>query len=249
MIRRRTRTPSTAMTPELGLTGTLGAALLAGLAGSGHCLGMCGGIAGAMGAGCPASGLARGALMLGFNFGRVLSYGLLGALFGLLAGLGVSWTGGQGLTVLRVIAGLLLIAIGVHMAFQWRGLDHIANLAAPAWNKLSPVFGSLLPLRRQPQAWALGLMWGLLPCGLVYAMLATAATTASATYGALVMTAFGLGTLPSMLTTSLGGQALLGRLRGPVGRRIAGALMIAFGLLTVIVPIWMAISSGGHHHH
>lgn len=220
----------------------LGLAILslfaAGLLGGGHCLGMCGGIVGALSlsAGSRNERLIR---MLCYNAGRLTSYTFLGCLVG--------WGGdavfGNQLVWPRLLAGGLLILMGLYLADLWRALTWLERAGAVLWRRVQPLGNRLLPLRYHWQALPLGMVWGFLPCGLVYTGLAFAAAQGSANSGALVMLAFGLGTLPAVL---LGGwfagevQAFI-RARGP--RLTAGFLLIAFGVWTLSMAI-----SAGHHH-
>lgn len=214
--------------PELGFA----AALLAGLAGSGHCLAMCGGIGAAL-AGAGRRPAPSTALLL--SGGRVLSYSLAGALAG-----GGGALLGQGLDLLRLGQGLriafggLLIAVGLTLALRWRGLLRIEALGARLWTRLAPALGGLLPPRGPLAALTVGALWGWLPCGLVYSMLVLALASGSPGHGALVMAGFGLGTLPALLLAGGAAAGLVRHLRGSRGRRLSGALLVGFGLWTVL---------------
>jgi sulfite exporter TauE/SafE len=183
------------------------AALGIGLAGAGHCLGMCGGIAAALNLG----GDRGPATTLAYHAGRLCSYAALGALLGAAAGSinFAHWT-----MLLRYLAALLLIAMGLSIADWWRGISVLERAGARLWRPVQRLFARLLPVRHWSQGLLLGLGWGLIPCGLIYSALAWSATTRSAADGALLMLLFGAGTLPAMLTTSFGAvgvQALLRR--------------------------------------
>lgn len=221
---------------ELGFA----AALLAGLAGSGHCLGMCGGISAAL------AGGGRGpawlnALLLGT--GRVASYSLAGA----IAGTGGALLG-QGLDLLRlgqtlrIGFGLLLVAVGLTLALRWRGLLRIEALGGRLWARLAPTLQGLLPPRGPAQALLAGALWGWLPCGLVYSMLTLALASGDAARGALVMAGFGLGTLPAVVGAGSAAAGVLRRLRSGTGQRAAGVLLALFG-------VWTAIGALPHGDH
>jgi len=96
---------------------------------------------------------------------------------------------------------------------------------------------------RVPQAMALGAVWGWLPCGLVYSMLAWSLAMADPLRGALLMGAFGLGTLPALLATGLAARQLAGLIRHPATRSIAALTIIAFALW----QLWQLLPGGGAH--
>jgi sulfite exporter TauE/SafE len=230
----------------------MSAALVAGLIGSAHCFGMCGGIAGAMGMAAAQNGVRGGRLGLQatlYNVGRITSYVVAGVIVGLLgSALGdmidlPSWS-----LWLRGITGLVLVLLGLQIAFGWRLLTFLERGGARLWRRLSPLAGRLLGKRGAINALGLGMLWGWLPCGLSYSMLLVAATTGSAVGGGAIMLAFGLGTLPSMIGASYAG----GRIGGlPGGRRtrvIAGLLIALMGIWTAAVPM-RHIGSGGHDGH
>jgi sulfite exporter TauE/SafE len=229
----------------------MSAALVAGLIGSAHCFGMCGGIAGAMGMAAAQNGVRGGRLGLHatlYNVGRITSYVVAGVIVGLLgSALGdmidlPSWS-----LWLRGITGLVLVLLGLQIAFGWRLLTFLERGGARLWRRLSPLAGRLLGKRGAINAIGLGMLWGWLPCGLSYSMLLVAATTGSAVGGGAIMLAFGLGTLPSMIGASYAG----GRIGGlPGGRRtrvIAGLLIALMGIWTAAVP--MRHIGGGHDGH
>ena len=230
----------------------MSAALVAGLIGSAHCFGMCGGIAGAMGMAAAQNGVRGGRLGLQatlYNVGRITSYVVAGVIVGLLgSALGdmidlPSWS-----LWLRGITGLVLVLLGLQIAFGWRLLTFLERGGARLWRRLSPLAGRLLGKRSAINALGLGMLWGWLPCGLSYSMLLIAATTGTAVGGGAIMLAFGLGTLPSMIGASYAG----GRIGGlPGGRRtrvIAGLLIALMGIWTAAVPM-RHIGSGGHDGH
>jgi hypothetical protein len=210
------------------------AAFFMALVGSPHCAVMCGGVAGALGA-CPASGPAgtrRGAGgWLTFQAGRLVSYAAVGAAAGWL-GDGVLTIGsvGPALLALRVVAGAVLLVVGLTMAGAGTLFEHLAAPAARAWQKL----GGLI-LRRAAagprRALALGLSWGLMPCGFLYAALGLALASANAAQGAAVMAAFGAGTLPALLALGATSRWLAARARAPGVRHAAGLALACLGLI------------------
>lgn len=211
------------------------AAFLLGLSGAGHCLGMCGGIAAALNLG----GARSPAVTLAYHAGRIASYTLLGAVLGFAAGsLDIAaWTIG-----LRYLAGLLLIGMGLYIANWWRGMALLERLGASLWQPVQQLSSRWLPLRHWPQGMALGLCWGLMPCGLIYSSLAWAATAQNAVTSALMMLLFGLGTLPAMLSTSVGAA----RLQAVLRRR---GLKLAIALLLIGSGSWTLYITAAHAGH
>lgn len=227
----------------------LATVFIAGLLGSSHCLVMCGGIATALGA--PRSGGGRWQPLL-YQFGRISSYGTAGALVGGLgaaAGLGLAvsrWS-----TILRLATALVVVIIGLDIALATSGrarwLRAPERLGAMLWRRIAPAARAALPASAAARALMLGLLWGWLPCGLVYSALVAAAVAGSALGGAATMIAFGLGTMPSMLSLSYAGT----RLPRPDGTlaRLLGAIIVACGLWTATMPIATLTGASPHHHH
>ncbi|MBD1553454.1 sulfite exporter TauE/SafE family protein [Pseudomonas typographi] len=223
----------------------LASAWLLGLLGGGHCLGMCGGLMGALSlAAAPGQGR-HWPLLVGYNLGRVLSYALAGLLFG---GLGLAVAHTPALAVLRTLAALLLVAMGLYLAGWWYGLTRIEALGRGLWRHLQPLSRRLLPARTLSQALALGGLWGWLPCGLVYSVLLWSAAQGDAVKSAALMLAFGLGTWPVMLATGLAGQGMLAVLRRRGVRMAAGLLVLGFGLWSLPGPHQHWLMGWGHGH-
>lgn len=207
------------------------ALFLVGLLGGGHCLGMCGGIVGALSLG-RASKLS---VQLSYNLGRIASYGVAGALAGTLGGgLDAASSALSGQLPLRIglalAANLMLILLGIYLMGATRSLLWVENLGSGLWRRLQPLSRALLPARTPRQAFPLGLLWGWLPCGLVYSALISALTTGSAWRGAGMMLAFGLGTLPVLLLAGALATQLNTLLRRPTVRRLAGLAVLLIGL-------------------
>lgn len=219
---------------ELGYASALGL----GLAGAGHCLGMCGGIAAALNMSGPRSP----AITLAYHAGRIGSYTLLGGLLGFAAGSIdiAAWTVG-----LRYLAGVMLIGMGLYVADWWRGMALLERAGARLWRPVQNLASRWLPVRRWPQGFALGLCWGMMPCGLIYSSLAWAATAQNAASSALMMFLFGLGTLPAMLATSFGAQGLQGFLRRRGLKLLIALLLVASGAWT----LYITALHGSHASH
>lgn len=218
-------------------TGLL-AALLGGLVGSVHCLGMCGGIAGALGM----AGGSRPGMAVSYSVGRIASYSVAGAFVGAV-GAGLAGPIGLG-PWLRLLMGVVLLLLGLQVAINLRVLAPLEAAGAKLWQRLAPVARRFVPPRHAGQALALGALWGWLPCGLVYGMLAASAGAGGAAEGALFMAVFGLGTAPAMIgvtwASGRSGTLLSGR-----RRQLLGWLLVLFGAWTMITPL-QKLAGAGH---
>ena len=225
----------------------LAAAFAMGLFGSPHCLGMCGGLVTAFGLSMQnVSARKRRALIATYHLGRLSSYALLGLVAGLIGTallapiMNNNWP--------RVLLGIVLVFIGMVMLGA-PFLNKLEKVGMRFWQKLSPIRQKVFPLNTFPRALAAGLLWGFLPCGLVYGALMMAVVGHSAITGALLMFAFGLGTIPMLVAT----HETVAWLRGHISRfrlrQLNGALMIISGLAVIAVPVMMSAMHGGHHHH
>ncbi|WP_417521191.1 sulfite exporter TauE/SafE family protein [Marinobacter sp.] len=221
------------MTPELYLS--YPSAFLIGLLGSTHCLAMCGGISASLSMALPVGKGFRtrqSFLLFAYNVGRIASYALIAALIALLSTTAANQWAQLGM-VLRSIAGLLLIAMGLSMGQWWQGIRYVERIGAPLWERLSPLSRRILPIHHAGQALALGALWGWLPCGLVYSTLGWAALQPNVGSAALTMVFFGLGTLPSMLAAGYAASWINELKSNQKFRKFTGALLILFGLWTL----------------
>lgn len=229
---------------ELDLT--FGTAILVGLLSSSHCIGMCGGIVGALNMGIGADPSQRPkalfAYHLAYNCGRICSYLLVGLLAGTLGGslvrLGVNPAAG------KLLAAAFMIALGLYLANWWRGLTLLERLGYRLWQHIRPFGEKLLPVRSLSRAMLLGIFWGWLPCGLVYAVVAWSLTTGSPREGAVLMLGFGIGTLPAMLLAGNAMHYLQNWIRSPLVRTSAGVAIIVLG----IYGGFSALKPDPHHH-
>ncbi len=210
-------------------------AFLIGLAGGVHCIGMCGGIVTALRAATPASGYAL-PFTLSYNTGRILSYTVAGVLAG---GIGQMTTMVLPLagTVLSLVSALLLVCLALYLGQWWQGLRYLEQAGGRLWKVIQPFSARFIPFRTPWHAFPYGVIWGWLPCGLVYSTLTWSLTSGSALTGGFLMLCFGLGTLPTLLAASSGAQYLVTAFRNPKFRQvIALALLIyAFFLIYRIV--------------
>ena len=213
-------------------------AFIVGLLGGVHCAGMCGGIVGALSFGLADSGR-RWSILIAYNIGRISSYTVAGALMGALgfyfSGLLPVQTAQR---LLLTLAGLFLVLMGLYLAGWWNALSRVERFGGLLWRRIEPLGRGLLPVRSVHQGFALGLLWGWLPCGLVYSALVWTVAAGGALEGASLMFAFGLGTLPNLLLMGVAAAQLHRWVRNPAIRAIAGALVILFGLM-LLYDAWV----------
>ncbi len=213
---------------------SLMSAFLVGLLGSGHCVGMCGGIVGAVSMHLPQS-KSKAPFLLSYNAGRILSYTFAGAIAGLVGA--SSFFLEHVLPIQHVLYGissLMLIALGLYLAGIWHGVTYLEGAGKGIWKTLQPYSKRYIPAQNIKQAFFLGSLWGWLPCGLVYSVLIAAIATGSAINGGLLMLAFGLGTLPTLLTMGMAAVRLKTVLQNIWVRRASGLLVLGFGLLGLL---------------
>jgi len=186
---------------------------------------------------------------LQFNLARLGSYAVLGlaaaAVLGGVSGLMpiARW--------LRLLTAIMIMMIGLKFLFNFRGLEFIERGGAGLWKKIMPL--AMRASNRQDALGriTLGACWGLIPCGLVYSVLMTAASTANAMSGAFTMLAFGAGTLPAMLGLTAAAPALASFLEDRTVRRLIGFALVVLAIWTILM-MWGAMGpagEAGHQHH
>jgi len=164
----------------------------------GHCIGMCGGIVVAYSTikiDQNSSKVTQGVAHLLYSFGRVLTYSILGAMFGFLGGVETYSNNANG--ALLIFAGVVMILAGLSLMGKIKFLTIIEHSFSSS-NIYKKSFKSVLNSKSNLSFFILGMLNGLLPCGFVYFFAITAASTADPLYGALVMAIFGLSTIPAM---------------------------------------------------
>lgn len=211
---------------------------LMGLLGSLHCIGMCGGIAGALSMAVQGSPNKKWMLIGGYHLGRVSSYTTLGLLFAALWQPAYESAALVGV-ISRSIAGALIIGVGLYIGKWWFGITHLERVGAKFWRRLQGITHRLLPVNNIPKSLALGLLWGWLPCGLVYSALSLAIASGNATQGAFCMLCFGLGTLPVVIGTSVVFKELQTVLQTDLIRMSAAVIFLIIGTWT-LVSAWRA---------
>lgn len=212
------------------------AALLVGLLGGVHCLGMCGGIVSALTFSLPAAQRAKTTnllpLLLAYNAGRMSGYVFAGALVGGLGAAFLTVSGAQEVRqVLQIFAALFMVALGLYLAGIWAGVARVENAGRLVWRYIEPCGRRFMPVDAAWKALPLGFVWGWLPCGLVYSVLIWALSAGSALQGGLLLLAFGLGTLPNLLLMGAAAAKLSSLTRNPQVKRAAGLLVVVLGVL------------------
>ena len=227
-----------------------------GFLGGAHCVGMCGGIMAALSFAIPDASKAKHfSILLAYNSGRIGSYVFIAVLAGSLLDVigGGSGSMGHSLSVLRIIAGLLLVAMGLYLGSWWRGLTYLEKGGSYIWRFIQPLGKRLMPVKNVRQALLLGAIWGWLPCGLIYSALAYAvAQSASNEFvslqAGLIMLAFGLGTLPAVLASGLFAEQIKQCLQSHATRSVFAVAVIFFGVWTIYGTLQHAEHSEHSEH-
>jgi len=226
---------------------TLASAFLLGLFSTMHCIGMCGGIIGALSLSLPVEVRNNKprlfSFVLTYNVGRLASYSLAGLIAGAVGTSALQAAGfDQGHTVLRLIGIIMMVAIGLYLTGWLPQLASVEKIGVPVWRRLEPLGRKLVPVTTLPRALAYGLVWGWLPCGMVYFVLIWALTAGDALHGAMIMLAFGAGTLPTLITAGFMTSWITRFARSTRARQVVGVLIIMMALGSLFIPM-------EHHHH
>ena len=208
-------------------------AFVIGLLGSGHCLSMCGGVSSMLISAMPNQQPKPNLFyIISYNFGRVFSYSILGAIAGFSGSLAIHSLGFP-LTILRIIAAIFLIFLGLYLGQWLLILTYFERLGKKLWQYVAPLSKKVIPVNSTPKALALGAIWGWLPCGLVYSTLTWSIASGGPIEGALIMLAFGLGTIPALFTLSCGHLSLNGLIKHVMFRKTMGILLICYGFYSL----------------
>lgn len=224
---------------------------LVGLLGGLHCAAMCGGIVAALNLPSRRVGLSGGVgtivadvagqlpLHVAYSTGRIASYTAAGAIAGGVGGVAtLAETVMPIQIVLAIVANALVVLLGVYLAGAGSGVARLEGIGSALWRYVAPLGRRFLPADTPMRAVGAGAVWGWLPCGLVYSVLALALASGDAARGATVMLAFGLGTAPNLILAGLTLDRFRGLLARPGVRRTAGIAVAALGL-------WGAIRTPG----
>lgn len=215
-------------------------AFITGLVGGVHCVGMCGGIVGLLSLGQQPTTKKPSfrhhfPLLLGYNFGRIAGYMSAGAIVGALGASLLSLSDlNQSKQILSIIAALFMLLLGLYLAGLWNALTKVEAVGAILWQQIEPLSRRFIPVNTVRRAISLGFLWGWLPCGLVYTILIMSLSAGSSLEGALLMLAFGLGTLPNLLAMGVVANKLVKWTRNPTIRLMAGLLVILMAAVTLL---------------
>jgi hypothetical protein len=215
---------------------------------------MCGGIIGALSLSLPVkirnSKPKLFTFVLSYNVGRLISYSIAGLVAGAVGTSVLQSTGfDQGHTILRIIGITMMIAIGLYLTGWMPQLASVEKMGIPIWKHLEPIGRKLVPVASIPKALAYGLIWGWLPCGLVYFVLIWALTAGDAINGALIMLSFGLGTLPTLITAGFMTSWITRFAHSTRARQIVGLLIIFMAIGSLFIPMDHGQYGHEHSHH
>jgi sulfite exporter TauE/SafE len=210
-------------------------AFIIGLLGSGHCIVMCGGISTML-----TTAIAKEhtqhqyIIILAYNIGRISTYALIGALVAFSGSIAAK-NMGLPISALKTIAGIFLILLGLYLGQWLMWLTQVERLGKSLWQYISPLTKKFIPITNAKNAFALGALWGWLPCGLVYSTLTWALASADAFNGALIMFSFGLGTLPALFSVSIGTLSVKTLLTNVTFRKITAIFVISYGIYSIVI--------------
>ncbi len=211
-------------------------AFIIGLLGSGHCIGMCGGITTMLTSALSSQHKANTQLKLigAYHFGRIFSYALIGGIVGFSSSIAAKNIGVP-LGYMRMFAAIFLILLGLYLGQWLMLLTKVETLGKFLWRYLSPLSKKFIPVNSPSQALALGSVWGWLPCGLVYSTLTWSLASGNSISGALIMLCFGLGTLPALLSLSLGSFGIKSLLTNSKFKKTMAFLIIIYGIYSLVI--------------
>ena len=208
-------------------------AFIIGLLGSGHCIVMCGGISTMLTTAISNDlNTKKYRLVFAYNTGRIASYSFIGALVAFTSSI-ASKNIGIPIYVFSALSGIFLILLGLYLGQWLMWLSHVERLGKKLWRYISPNTQKFIPIRNSRSAFALGALWGWLPCGLVYSTLTWALASADSIEGALIMFFFGLGTLPALLSVSIGAFSVKVLLTNTLFRKASAMFVILYGFYII----------------
>ncbi|MCW9014213.1 MAG: sulfite exporter TauE/SafE family protein [Gammaproteobacteria bacterium] len=212
-----------------------------GLMGGVHCIGMCGGIVGALSFSASQQNSKVPSLffiLAGYNFGRLFSYALAGGLMGGIGWMATHWLDIRALQImLQLFAAIFMLLLGLYLSGWWSVLVRLEKMGGLLWKYIEPLGKRFLPVTKIHHAVVIGVLWGWLPCGLVYSVLIWSISAGSFEQGGLLMLSFGLGTLPNLLAMGFFADQLRQWTRNSKVRQFAGSMVIGFGLWNLYLAL------------
>lgn len=239
---------------EPGFSTSYLVALVMGLFSALHCLSMCGSIIGSLTLSLRREIRESKALLLPFvlsyNLGRIASYTVVGYLAGLVHNMLMLPLGeGQGHRILQIFSALIMAGAGLHIAGWFPRFAYIERGGALIWQRIEPYGRRLIPVETLPRAFVFGMIWGWLPCGLVYAAVTLATTAGNEARGALTMLAFGIGTLPAVVGVGIMTSLMVRLSSMRKFRQLAGISLILLALLAAFPWLNPMVMHGLHGLH
>lgn len=227
---------------DIAFTSSFLVAFLMGLFSTLHCMSMCGSISGSLTLSLKREIREHRARLIPFvacyNGGRVASYALGGLLAGLAERLiGMPFGEGHGHRVLQILSALVLLGAGLHIGGWFPRFAYIEKFGAVIWSRLEPFGRRLIPVETLPRAFIFGMVWGWLPCGLVYTALTLAATTGDVYRSMMTMLAFGLGTIPAVMGVGCMTSLLVRISTFAHFRQAAGITLLLLAIVSVFPSI------------
>jgi sulfite exporter TauE/SafE len=224
---------------DAAFTSSYFVAFIMGLISSLHCIGMCGSIIGTLTLSLSPEIRHKKTLLLPFvfnyNLGRITSYTLAGAIAGLIQSIAIMQMGEiHGHRLLQILSAIIMACAGFYIAGWFPRFAYIEKAGLHFWKKIEPYGRKLIPVKTRTHAYLFGMVWGWLPCGLVYTALALAATAGNASQSALTMLAFGLGTLPAVMGIGIMTGILTRLSRMQRFKQAVGLFMIVLALLAAL---------------
>lgn len=211
-------------------------AFLIGIAGAGHCVAMCGGITTMLTSNISNKQGSIWGCVMSYNAGRILSYSIAGAIAGFSGSLAAQSVGVP-VGWLRLVAAIFVILLGLYIG-QWSFiLTKVENIGKVLWTKIQPFSKRFIPVKNKSQAFGLGMVWGWLPCGLIYSTLTWSIASADMFKGAAIMFSFGLGTLPALLALSSSLSFVTNHIKKKSFRKITSFLLISYGFYSLFIAL------------
>lgn len=212
---------------------SLFSAFIMGLVGSGHCIVMCGGIASSLQ--FASKNLSAIKVNLAYNFGRLTSYCIAGMLVATL-GAGFAKQNTYFALGVKIFSGVFMIMLALYVMRLANTLKFVESIGKTLiWQHIVKFNKFFLPVDNLKKAYGYGILWGWLPCGLVYSALVWTLQAESTLHGAAIMMAFALGTLPAMLTIGQSAKHLSQLLNHNLIRLALGSIFVWYGFYILII--------------